>query len=131
MDKTEALRLATLWTQATWKRLELMYPGMLGACPVVQINNRLKTTAGRCWWEMRIIEYSYELFAEHTENFRMDVIPHELAHQANWDLFKPAGNGCHDKGWIMIMIRLGLQPDRCHDMINTLHSARRAKVKTS
>jgi len=129
MDKIEALRLATLWTKHTWMRLDKMYPGQLGTMPTVEISNRMKTTAGYCYWERRHTKYSLELLSQYPEEFRLETIPHELAHQVNWDLFRPAGNGCHDANWKQIMINLGLQPNRCHDMINVLHAARRAKVK--
>lgn len=129
MDKIEALRLTTLWTGATWARLQKMYPGKLGTMPTVEINARLKTTAGYCHWEIRKTEYSLELLVEYPEKFRMVIIPHELAHQANWDMYKPSGNGCHDNTWRGIMVSLGLPPDRCHDMVNTKHVARRAKIK--
>lgn len=129
MDKIEAFRLATLWTANTWARLEKMYPGQLGACPTVEISARLKTTAGVCYWEQRHTKYSLDLLTEYPENFRLDTIPHELAHQTNWDLFKAPGNGKHDPAWREIMRRLGREPNRLHNMVNTKLVARRAGIK--
>ncbi len=128
MNRKDALQLATLWTGNTWARLEKMWPGRLGPCPSVEISARLKTTAGFCYWEKRATKYSLDLFCEYPEIFRMDTIPHELAHQANWDMFRPTGNGCHDSNWALIMARLGLEAKRCHSMINTKHEARKRGI---
>ena len=127
MDRIEALEKATMWTHATWARLEKMYPGKLGPCPSVKINARLKTTAGRNFWELRVIDYSLELFCEYPEHFRLDTIPHELAHQVAYDIWPASVKRCHGAEWQSVMRRLGLEPTRCHEMVNTLHAMRKAK----
>lgn len=118
-----------MWTGVTWARMMLLFPGKLGTVPSVEISARLKTTAGYCFWELRKTQYSWELLAEYPEAFRREIIPHELSHQANWDMFRPEGNGCHDTNFRRIMQRLGLPGDTTHDMVNTKHAMRRAKIK--
>ena len=127
MNRIEALDKATMWSRATWARLEKMYPGKLGPMPEIRINARFKTTAGRCFWELRMVEYSLELFTEYPENFRLDMIPHELAHQVAFDLFPASVKRCHGAEWQGVMLRLGIVPSRCHEMVNTLHAKRKAK----
>lgn len=127
MNRIEALSKATMWSRATWARLEKMYPGKLGAMPEIQINARLKTTAGRNFWELRVVDYSLELFCEHSEYFRLDIIPHELAHQATFDMWPASARRCHGAEWQGVMLRLGIVPSRCHSMVNTLHAKRKAK----
>ncbi len=128
MDRKQALETATMWTANTWARLEKMYPLMLGKCPSVEISARLKTTAGFCYWEQRQTKYSFDLFCEYAETFRMVTIPHELAHQVAWDVYRVPQRRAHGTEWKSIMERLGLEPTPWHDMVNTKYAASRAKV---
>jgi SprT protein len=128
MNRIEMLQQVTTWSHSTWSRLEKMYPGQLGAMPEIKLNARLKTTAGRCFWELRVVDFSVDLLGEYPEHFRMDTVPHELAHQVAYDIWPASVRRCHGAEWQSVMRRLGLEPSRCHDLINTKHAARRANA---
>lgn len=115
MEHLEQLAFETV--RNTWARAERMY-ALKTACPMVKLNARLKTTAGRCDFETRIIDLSTSLFLEHTSEFENIIIPHEVAHQIAFDIFKDNGHGT---GWKQVMLDFGLQPERCHHLVNSAH----------
>ncbi len=115
-------RIAETEAVRTWGVLARIYT-RIGAIPKVVINKRLKTTAGWCYHERRIVELSAELMEHNLSEFGRVIIPHELAHQVDWDVYQRSGHGPTWKG---IMVRMGLPPDRCHNLINPLHEARKA-----
>jgi predicted SprT family Zn-dependent metalloprotease len=54
------------------------------------------------------------------------ILPHELAHQVDWDINKKDGHG---PTWKSIMVNYGLPPDRLHNLVNTKWEARKAAIK--
>ena len=123
MDQKTLLALAQKTVAKTWVNLVRVYPGLTEPCPVVVLNARLKTTAGRSFYTQRKIDLSTQLFAEHPDHFVHDTIPHETCHQAAWDLFQEKGHG---KPWRRVMIVIGVEPNCCHHMTNTLWEAQKA-----
>lgn len=120
----ELQSMAELWAGRYWLKLRKLRP-LAVKVPAVVLNNRLKSTAGRAWYEEDKIDLSVELFREHTHWMLTDVIPHELCHMAAWRWHKHSGHG---PAWKDTMRAIGLEPKRTHDMVNTLHEARRAKA---
>ena len=106
-----------------WFNIRRVYPVLPQARPIVKLNNRLKTTAGRAWYEENYIELSTELLCEHPAHFATDTIPHELAHIAAWHIFKDPGHG---KGWKTVIAACKIRTTRLHTLINSAHAARRA-----
>lgn len=123
MDQKPLLALAQKTVHTTWGKLIRVYPELTTPCPVVLLNARLKTTAGRSFYWLRKIDLSTSLFAEHPFDFVRDTIPHELCHQAAWDLFEERGHG---EPWRRVMLAIGVEPNRCHQMTNTLWEAQKA-----
>ena len=116
-------KIAETTVANTWARLQKLYPGLVQSCPTVSLNARLKTTAGRSFYELRKIDLSSGLFAEHVDDFVQDTIPHEVCHQAAWDLWEHHGHG---EPWRRVMLALGIQPARCHSLTNTVWEAQKA-----
>lgn len=123
MDQKTLLALAQKTVATTWASLVRVYPGLTESCPTVALNARLKTTAGRSFYTQRKIDLSTQLFAEYPFHFVQDTIPHEVCHQAAWDLFSHHGHG---EPWKRVMLSLGIQPQRCHQMTNTMWEAQKA-----
>jgi SprT protein len=72
------------------------------------------TTAGRAFSKEWHIQLSSVLLTENTEQFEKDTIPHELAHLIAYRMHGyKVGHGEH---WKNIMLKLGLQPNRLHQM---------------
>lgn len=73
------------------------------------------TRAGIAYWRRRHIRLNAVLLLENVEHFESDVIPHELAH-----LLCRAAHGKkvapHGPEWKSFMRKLGVEPDRTHDL---------------
>lgn len=113
MDRTALLKFAEAQVDYAWARFLKIYPALKNyAKPKVVINARLKSTAGRCFYESNRVDFSASLLAEFLPEFAADTIPHEVAHQVAFNLFDDRGHG---KPWKSVMIAYGIKPDRCHN----------------
>lgn len=86
-------------------------------CPEIKISNRLTRTAGRCHSDDNYIVLGGKFLAQFERNMLNVILPHELAHQIDFNLFgwyerKPH----HGAEWCDIMIRIGQQPNAYHSM---------------
>lgn len=126
MDKNYLQDVAEFTVRAWWKKLRAVYPAIQENVPVVKLNNRLKTTAGRAFLDNdpQSIDLSTELFWEHTEQMVRDTIPHELAHLVAYTIFGDEGHGT---GWKSVVHRMDIPTTRLHNMVNSSHAMRRAK----
>ena len=113
----------TAKADTVWLRLRKVYPQLNGIPrPLIKYNKRLKTTAGRAFYDSNpvYIDLSVDLLWEHTEEMINQTLPHELAHIAAFIVFKDAGHGA---GWKRVMVALNIPVNRCHTMINSRHEA--------
>ena len=110
----------------TWNKAMGIWKGLCATPPVMVLNNRLKTTAGRAWYDSRKIDLSTELFWEYMEHFVSDIIPHEACHLIANEIYKHQGHG---PAWKETMVRMGCAPNTYHKLINTKHAARKNMVK--
>jgi predicted SprT family Zn-dependent metalloprotease len=105
---------------ANWQALQQAYGPRLGEMPEIQVNGRLTSTAGRCWQPEQVCDFSIP-FLLHSAETRVhmvkQVIPHELAHAADWQLYgeSEVKHG-HGRRWAEIMRVLGCAPERFHHM---------------
>lgn len=74
----------------------------------------------------QLIHLSVELLIEHTDEMLRQIVPHEIAHLAAFTVYGDRGHG---QGWKTMMRQLGKTPNRTHDLVNTIHEARKAKVR--
>jgi SprT protein len=124
MDKQALQDLAQYHVRAWWVKFLAQYPTIQRATPIVTLNNRLKTTAGRAFIEEnpQKIDLSTDLFCQYTDHMIVDTIPHELAHLVAYTIHGDPGHG---KGWYSVLKQMGIQTTRCHSMVNY----RQAKYK--
>ena len=118
------IELARETVETVWHKLDMVYDLSGFKCPTIVINPRLKTTAGRSFYTLRKIDLSQSLFCEYPDNFVRDTIPHEVCHQVAWDIF---GHGGHGADWQRVMRAYGIEPSRCHTMVNTIWEAQKAR----
>ena len=95
-----------------WARFRALFPDC-GECPVIVINARLRTTAGRAWLAESKIDLSLKLLERFPAEFAWVIIPHELAHHVAYRLHGDAGHGKH---WKNAMRAFGLEPDIYHSL---------------
>ena len=113
MDKKELLNFAETHVAYAWARFLKIYPALRNYDkPKAVINARLKSTAGRCFYESNTVDFSASLMNEFPKEFALDTIPHEVAHQVAFNLFDDRGHG---NPWKSVMIAYGIKPERCHN----------------
>lgn len=86
-------------------------------CPKITLNGRLSRCAGRNHCAENHIELGTKFFKNHEKNMLEVILPHEMAHQIDFNLNswydrKPH----HGKDWILIMEKIGQKPDAYHTM---------------
>jgi predicted SprT family Zn-dependent metalloprotease len=105
--------------KTVWAAFRSVYPD-LGMLPTVQVSGRLTRTAGRCWQRENVVEFStkFLMHSRETQIIMMNqIVPHELAHAADWQLYGESELKCgHGKRWREIMINYGLPPLKYHRM---------------
>ena len=122
MDNAKLLTIAEHTVTKTIRRLAKLYPEFTRKHIDVKMNNRLKTTAGRCFIESGLIDLSSSLMRENLDEFVAVTIPHEVAHQVAWDLW---GEPAHGKPWKQVMRALDLEPTPWHTMTTAAQRAKR------
>lgn len=127
MTNLEFQTLATHRVAAVWAKFRAYYGDRLNqSIPTITLNSRLRTTGGRSFYWKRTIDLSTELFAEHTREVIINIIPHEVCHQVAWDIYQDRGHG---PNWKHTMRVFGIEPKRCHNMINSIWTTEKAKRK--
>lgn len=114
MNREQALHFAARATEKAWARLHALYGDSIGTMPRVEINARLRTTAGRAWLKHNKMDFSYSLLCEFPEHYEINTIPHECVHFVAYRVF---GEMNHGKPWKYIMAQLGLPTTPYHDLI--------------
>lgn len=101
-----------------WDRYCEAFPKLVKFdCPEIRLNKRLTRTAGRCHSEDNYIVLGYKFLEQFEHNMLTVILPHELAHQIDYNL-----NGWehrklhHGPKWCAIMGRIGRKPDPYHSM---------------
>jgi hypothetical protein len=103
-------------TDAIWSGLTESYSELIRfSPPKIKLCNRIYRTAGYCEQEENLICLSNKLFTRnHSEMLRV-ILTHEIAHQADFNLFGFSEKKCgHGKKWAEIMLELGLPADKYH-----------------
>jgi len=121
MDKKKLLTLIERESVMIWDTLIEIYPTLMAYdVPKVKLNPYFWRCAGQCFQEDNVIELGYKFFKHGNKTFNtmIDVIlPHEIIHQADWNLFGPSEKSCgHGSKWCEIMVNYGLPADKFHSM---------------
>lgn len=101
------------YAENLWDSYSETFPALVRFdCPRIEINNRFRTCGARCHVMENVIQISGKHLAKFKHPFLLDVLPHELAHQIDYNLNGwPQNNRWHGKNWCTIMVKLGQAPD--------------------
>jgi predicted SprT family Zn-dependent metalloprotease len=105
-----------------WTKYTGIFPAMKKfVVPSIIFNNRLKTCAGYCLVASNVIHINTRMFIANKPTFISDIIPHEIAHQIDfnikqYDLESSKRIPWHGKHWQMIMIKYGIEPNMYHNL---------------
>jgi len=115
---TNAIQLQKL-TDKLWDEYCEIFPSLVRFdSPKIVINNRFTKCAGCNRTENNQIDLAGKFLAQFPENMTRVILPHEIAHQIDFNL-----NGWYDrkphhgKQWIEIMVRIGQAPNPYHSMV--------------
>ena len=103
-------------TEGIWLALMESYPKLVRFdAPKIVLCNRLTRTAGKCYQEENRIHLGNKFFANNHREMMLQILPHEIAHQADFNLFGLSEKNCgHGKNWCKIMVKLGLPANKYH-----------------
>ena len=87
-------------------------------CPTIKINNRFTRSCGINYSEKNQIDLAGKFFAKNHSMMLLTILPHELAHQIDFNLNGwNKGDRHHRESWKRIMILLGQSPQLTYDII--------------
>ena len=121
MDRQKILTAANRQTDRVWGTLCELRPRLVRYNPPkIVLNGRLWRTAGRCFQDTRTVDLGVKFF-EHSRSYGIImltvIVPHELIHQADFDLYGESEKTCgHGKNWRKLMLEYGLPDNPYHSM---------------
>lgn len=106
-------------SDSLWDRYCDTIPALSGfKKPTIIINNRTYTTAGKCFVEFNNIELSGKLLSQHYDDMILDILPHEICHQIDYNLNPTIWTmrNAHSNRWVKIGDMLGLKLTTYHKL---------------
>lgn len=118
MDKQQIVNAVNAHHAMAWARFVTMFPKLKQFnAPTVSVNYRLSTSAGRSMSEDNAYDLAGKFFAKHADEMLRVILPHELAHQIDFNLYGwHKGKKHHGATWCGIMCAYGLPPQPYHSM---------------
>ena len=121
MDRKELTLDLERRTARIWGELCELRPALVRFDPPkIIINARLWRTAGQCFQTTRTIDLGLKFFfysKQYAKTMRDVIIPHEIIHQADFDLYGESEKICgHGENWQKLMLEYGLAPNKYHSM---------------
>lgn len=106
----------------TWQKAYGIWGDRIGAMPVVEMNARLTSTAGRAFMlteknrrevpgMVERMDFSCFLMLHNWDDFLAQTVPHECAH---FIALRVYGDEKHGRGFKYVMQELGCRVKRCH-----------------
>jgi len=86
------------------------------------MNARLTATGGRAFLQDGKIDLSCYLMTNNMDNYKTEIIPHELCHIIAWRLYGDKGHG---KGWKYVMQEMSVNGKRYHNMTTKSQAERK------
>lgn len=121
MDKKELEIFTNQYAYMVWANLCELRPKLVRFDPPkITLNARLWRTAGRCYQTTRNIDLGFKFFLyskAYANTMRDVIIPHEIIHQADFDLYGDSEKKCgHGAQWAKLMVEYGLAANKYHTM---------------
>lgn len=111
----------TAYTARVWDALCEVRPALVRFNPpAIRLNNRLYRVAGMCYQQENIVDVATKFFlfsAEYAREMKRIIIPHEIIHQADYNLYGDSEKKCgHGVQWCQLMLDYGIPADKFHSM---------------
>ncbi len=105
--------------EIVWSTLGEMYPKLTRFDqPEILLCGRLWRTGGKCYWTENKVILGFKFFAKYPEYMSRVILPHEIIHQAHYNLHGgiPPVKEWHKGLWAEIMVNYGLPANEFHTM---------------
>jgi predicted SprT family Zn-dependent metalloprotease len=101
-----------------WGEFAEIYPALVRFNPpTIILNNRFTRTAGQCHQTDNYIQLANKFFIRNEAAMLSVILPHELAHQVDYNLFGDSEKKCgHGVNWEKIMLQYGLPANKYHSL---------------
>ena len=101
-----------------WAEFCEIYPALVRFDPpAIILNNRFTRTAGQSHQDDNYIQLANKFFIKNEAAMLSIILPHELAHQADFNLFGVSNKKCgHGIKWCEIMVNYGLPANKYHSL---------------
>ena len=116
--KAQLQKMLDSVTDSLWLEYSIVFPKLVRFDPPkIVLNGRFTRCAGCNHSADNRIDLGYKFFEKYHSNMMDVILPHELAHQIDYNL-----NGWynrkphHGKAWIEIMQKIGQAPNPYHSM---------------
>ncbi len=118
MDRAKLQTLVTSEAETIWDAMCEIYPHLAKFNPPkIELNPYCWKTAGSCFQDQNRVSLSLKFFKYHFDTMIDVILPHEIAHQVDYNLFGESEKRCgHGKNWKMIMLAYGLPANPYHSM---------------
>lgn len=118
MDKKQLLDFLAREADKLWDSYIEIFPKLARFdAPKITLNSRFTRCAGCNNSAENIVELGFKFFAKYSDNMIQVILPHEIAHQIDYNL-----NGWynrkphHGKQWVDIMVKIGQPANPYHCM---------------
>jgi len=106
-----------IYAETLWVSYKRIFPELKGNCPKIILSNRLTKSAGYNLSEDNTVTLANKYFKNNHDNMVNVILPHELAHQIDYNLHGwKKGRKHHNSNWESIMMLIGLDHDPYHTM---------------
>lgn len=117
MTREELFNRVTRLTNGYWENFIEIRPALVRFNPPkIVLNPRLWVTGGYAKQEEREMNLSIKFIVssqKHAKFMQQVIIPHELAHHADFDLYGFSEKACgHGEQWAKLMVDFGLPADK-------------------
>lgn len=106
------------YAETLWGEYCEIFPKLVNFdCPKIVLKTTMRKDAGECQQEDNVIRINKRFFKHYADNMLRVIIPHELAHQIDYNFNGLSERACgHSMEWAIIMIKIGLEPCIHHNM---------------
>ena len=117
-DKLELQRIVQVRALSVWDNLTEMYPKLVKYdCPEIIVCLRLTRCAGKNYQTENRVHIAGKFFVNNKKEMLTTILPHELIHQADFNLHGLSDKRCgHGKKWTEMMVQYGLPADKYHSL---------------
>ena len=106
------------YAECLWGEYCEIFPKLVSfECPKIKLCGKMRKDAGECQQDENYVRLNKRMLATFQDTMLREIIPHELAHQIDYNFNGFSERACgHGMEWAIIMVKIGLPPKTHHYM---------------